>query len=123
MFEKGDVVTIFVVKTGKSFQVQRYSGHNHADVEPLTAEDTAIMKSIYGSWSWERRAIWVTVHGTTYAASMNGMPHASDEARVSGNDFNGHFCVHFKNSYGHGSAAEDTAHQQMIADAYSSSIY
>ncbi len=83
-FAKGDVATIYDIRTRKSFQVQRYSGHNHADCEPLTAEDTAIMRSIYGNWSWDRRAIWVTVHGTTYAASMIGMPHASDEARIGG---------------------------------------
>ena len=121
-FAKGDVATIYDIKTRKSFQVQRYSGHNHADCEPLTAEDTAIMRSIYGNWSWDRRAIWVTVHGTTYAASMIGMPHASDEARIGDNGYNGHFCVHFKDSYGHGSGAEDKAHQQMIVDAYAESI-
>ncbi|MEX1308159.1 MAG: peptidoglycan-binding protein [Eubacteriales bacterium] len=122
-FGKGKVATITDVRTGKSFKVQRYSGHNHADCEPLTAEDTAIMRSIYGGWAWDRRAIWVTIGGTTYAASMNGMPHAADEARISGNGFNGHFCVHFKNSYGHGSAAEDSEHQRMVSSAYASSIY
>lgn len=123
-FAKGEVATIFDVATGKSFKVQRYSGHNHADCEPLSAEDTAIMRDIYGGkWSWARRAIWVTVDGTTYAASMNGNPHGGDEARIDGNGFSGHFCVHFKDSYGHGSGAEDPDHQQMISSAYGASIY
>jgi len=123
-FEKGAVATIMDVKTGKKFQVQRYSGNAHADVEPLTQEDTNIFRSCYGgSWSWDRRAIWVTVGGTTYAASMNGFPHASHETRIFDNGFNGHFCVHFKDSYGHGSGAEDPEHQSRINDAYYASIY
>ncbi len=123
-FAKGDVATIYDVDSGKSFKVQRYSGHNHADCEPLTSEDTAIMKQIYGGkWSWDRHAIWVTVNGTTYAASMNGNPHASDETSIEDNGFGGHFCIHFKDSYGHGSGAEDPDHQQRIVDAYAASIY
>jgi len=123
-FAKGAVATIRDLGTGKTFKVQRYSGHNHADCEPLTAEDTAIMRACYGgSWSWARRPIWVTVGGTTYAASMNGNPHAAHEARISDNGFNGHFCVHFYNSYGHGSNSEDTDHAQAVKDAYYASIY
>jgi len=123
-FPKGAVATVYDVKSGKTFKVQRYSGHNHADCEPLTAEDTAIMKEAYGGkWSWDRRAIWVTVNGTTYAASMNGNPHGTSESRIDDNGFYGHFCVHFKDSYGHGSGAEDPKHQQMISSAYAAAIY
>ncbi len=122
-FAKGAVATITDIRTGKQFKVQRYSGNAHADCEPLTAEDTAIMRSIYGgSWSWDRRAIWVTVGSTTYAASMNGYPHAAHETRISDNGFNGHFCVHFKDSYGHGSNSEDPDHAQCVKDAYYESI-
>ena len=52
--------TIKDVKTGKTFEVVRWSGYNHIDAEPRTAEDTATMKSIYGGeWSWSRRAILI----------------------------------------------------------------
>jgi hypothetical protein len=123
-FAKGDVATVRDVATGKTFQVQRYSGHNHADCEPLTAEDTATFLSCYGgSWSWNRRAIWVTIGSTTYAASMNGYPHGSDEYRIYDNNFAGHFCIHFKDSYGHSSNAEDSEHQAAISTAYYASIY
>ncbi len=123
-FAKGAVATIYDVASGLSFKVQRYSGHNHADCEPLSDEDTAIMRKAYGGkWSWDRRAIWVTVNGTTYAASMNGNPHGSSESRIDGNGFYGHFCIHFKDSYGHSSGAEDPEHQQKIVDAYAASIY
>ena len=36
------------VKTGISLQVRRWSGGAHADVEPLTAADTAAFCRIYG---------------------------------------------------------------------------
>ena len=123
-FEKGAIATITDVRSGKQFQVQRYSGNSHADVEPLTKADTDIFRQCYGgSWSWDRRPVWVTVGSTTFAGSMNGYPHASHETRISDNGFNGHFCIHFKDSYGHGSRSEDPKHQECISSAYYASIY
>lgn len=40
--------TVMDVETGKKFKVQRRAGSHHADVQPLNAEETKIMKSIYG---------------------------------------------------------------------------
>ena len=108
--------TVKDVKTGKTFEAVRWSGSNHMDVEPRTAEDTAIMKSIYGgSWSWRRRAILIKYNGHVYAASMNGMPHGT--TTISGNDFEGHFCIHFKNSKTHGSEKVDSDHQNAVTSA------
>ena len=57
------------IYTGKSFAVQRREGSSHVDAQPLTAEDTAIMKEIYGGrWSWDRRGIIVEVRGYRIAA-------------------------------------------------------
>jgi len=116
-FTRGKVATVTDVKTGKQFKVKRYAGSLHADSDPLTAADTAVMKEIYGgSWSWNRRAIWVTVDGVTYAASMNGMPHSYDH--LSGNNFAGHFCIHFYKSKGHTSGVECSIHQAFVKYAY-----
>jgi len=106
--------TITDYETGKSFRVQRRAGSGHADVQPLTAGDTAVMQDIYqGKWSWRRRAVIVTLdNGARIAASMAGMPHGSGAIR--GNRFNGHFCLHFRDSRTHGSAQVDPAHQMMI---------
>ena len=51
--------TVIDIDTGLSFQVQRRGGTYHADVQPLTAKDTAIMKVIYnGKWvSRERHMV------------------------------------------------------------------
>ena len=112
---KGATFKVKDIKTGKVFTVRRWSGYNHIDAEPKTAEDTRIMKSIYGHWTWRRRAILVKYNGHVYAASMNGMPHGT--STISGNNFDGHFCIHFYGSKTHGSGKVDSAHQNCVAEA------
>ena len=108
--------TIKDVGTGKTFEAVRWSGSNHIDAEPRTASDTKTMKAIYGgSWSWRRRPILVLYNGHVYAASMNGMPHGT--ATISGNNFNGHFCIHFKNSKTHETNRVDGDHQDAVRRA------
>ncbi|MGG1514824.1 hypothetical protein ABE504_05385 [Paenibacillus oryzisoli] len=105
--------TIVDVESGLSFEGQRRAGSSHADVQPLTKEDSATLKSIYGgSWSWNRRAVLIKYEGRTLAASMHGMPHGGDG--IPGNDFNGHFCIHFLGSVTHRSRSMDPAHQVMV---------
>lgn len=112
---KNAVFTVKDCKTGKTFQVKRWSGANHLDAEPLTAEDTATMKAIYGDWSWDRRAILVKYGDHVYAASMNGMPHGT--TTISDNNFGGHFCIHFTGSKTHESNKVDSDHQKAIKTA------
>ncbi|WP_130611132.1 hypothetical protein [Cohnella abietis] len=104
------------LETGLTFKVQRRAGSSHADVQPLTKEDTAIMKQIYnGRWSWKRKPIIVHSSQGRLAASMNGMPHGGDG--IPDNDFSGHFCIHFQDSTSHKSNTPDPAHQLMIHKA------
>ena len=103
------------IKTGKVFTVKRWSGANHIDAEPASASDTAIMKSIYGHWSWKRRPVLVKYNGHVYAGSMNGMPHGTQT--IKGNNFDGHFCIHFYGSKTHGSKKVDSMHQNCVAEA------
>lgn len=111
-----NVFTITDLETGLSFRVQRRAGSDHADVQPLTKEDTAVMKRIYdGRWSWKRKPIVVTYGSHRLAASMNGMPHGGDG--IPENGFSGHFCVHFQGSTSHKSKYPDSAHQLMIYKA------
>ncbi|MBQ8670487.1 MAG: peptidoglycan-binding protein [Oscillospiraceae bacterium] len=105
--------TIKDVATGETFEAVRWSGSNHIDAEPRTASDTKKMKAIYGgSWSWRRRAILILYNGHVYAASMNGMPHGTKT--ISGNNFDGHFCIHFKNSKTHETKKIDSEHQNAV---------
>lgn len=89
------------VVTNKSFMVYRMGGINHCDVEPLTKQDTEIMRSIYGRWRWDRRAIVIQPQNSEIriAASMAGMPHGKQHK--TGNNFNGHFDIHLYNSKTH----------------------
>ncbi|MGS0763687.1 hypothetical protein [Syntrophomonas curvata] len=113
-FNKYSSATVIDLNTGLQFNVQRRGGSSHADVQPLTAEDTATMKAIYnGKWSWKRRAvILVLENGMRIAGSMNGMPHG--QGAIAGNRFQGHFCIHFRDSKTHGSRQVDLAHQMMV---------
>lgn len=121
--------------TGKSFMVQRTVGTNHADCETLTIEDTNIMKSIWGGFSWERRPIIVEYNGRRIAASATFMPHAGLDSvpggvttnnrsvgygtginldYVKGNGIDGHFDIHFAASTRHMDGKQDPQHQAMI---------
>lgn len=109
-------LTVVDLETGLSFQAQRRAGSHHADVQPLTKADTAVMKQIYGgAWSWKRRAILVLSDGKPIAASMHGMPHGGDG--IPDNGFSGHFCIHFLGSTTHRSGQVDPAHQLMVHKA------
>lgn len=110
------IVTVVDLETGLSFRAQRRAGSHHADVQPLTKEDTSVMKQIYGGkWSWKRRVILVLAGGKPIAASMHGMPHGGDG--IPDNAFSGHFCIHFQGSMTHRSGHPDFAHQLMVRKA------
>lgn len=120
IFSRGSVATVTDVATGIAWREKRTGGTNHADVQPLTAADTAAMKKAVGSWSWTRRAIFVTIDGVNYAASMNCMPHGSGS--ITNNNFNGHHCIHFTNSRTHGSNRVCSLHQAAIKKAASTTL-
>ena len=107
--------TVIDVESGKSFNVQRRAGSRHADVQPLTREDTKIMKEIYnGNWSWRRKAILILAHDRLIPASMHGMPHGAGSLQ---NGFRGHFCIHFLGSTTHRTGRSDFSHYVMILKA------
>lgn len=116
MFNKSTTATVLHLQSGLRFQVKRLFGTYHADVEPLTAADTRVMKrAIGGKWSWQRRPIVVECGGLRIAASMNGYPHG--RSTISDNEFNGHFCIHFHGSRLHTGARIDKEHQAAVMQA------
>ena len=138
-FPRYSTAQIIDVETGKTFYVKRTFGTNHADVEPLTIEDTEVIISIWGSVNnWDRRAVIVVIDNYKIAASMNGYAHAGLDRypvlqvvdnrsggfgrgqnldMIKGNGVDGHFCIHFYGSRTHGSRRTDTAHQTQIRRA------
>ena len=118
IFARGVTATVTDIATGISWREIRKGGTNHADCQPLTAQDTANMKKACGGkWSWDRRAVVVTINGEHYAASINCMPHGTGS--VTGNNFGGHHCIHFINSRTSGTNKLDADHQAAIKKALS----
>ena len=110
-------VTIIDVRTRTSIQMVSFSHGNHADVYPLTYADTEALRTVFGGWTWTPRPILVIVGDRTFAASMNGMPHGGGGR--SGNNMNGHVCIHFRGSRTHnGSWHHERDHQNSILEAY-----
>ncbi|MDI9521115.1 MAG: peptidoglycan-binding protein [Bacillota bacterium] len=87
-------VIIYDFISGAHYNFRFFSLGKHADGAPLTAKDTAAMNKAFGAKNWTPRPVWVIFsNGKVYMASTHTHPHANDY--VSGNDLNGHLCVHF----------------------------
>ncbi|MBQ2949315.1 MAG: leucine-rich repeat domain-containing protein [Clostridia bacterium] len=103
----GKTFTLTDLMTALSFDVYVQSAGYHADVEPLTAEDTATMMRIYGverveDISYIRRPMVATVGPVQLVCSMYGEAHGSEDIGEE-NGYDGQFCVHFRNSTTSGS--------------------
>lgn len=109
----GAKFTLVDFETGKRWQMKRTIGANHADCEPLTKVDTAIMKEVWGgTFSWDRRPMIVEYNGRKIAASASTMPHSIQY--IVDNDFEGHMDIHFLNSTRHKDGEIDWEHQKNI---------
>lgn len=96
---RGNTFKLTDLKTGKTFKVYVQSAGYHADVEPATAADTAIMCSIYGVSSankigYTRRAMIATIGNYQFVCSMYGETHGSEV--ITNNNYDGQFCIHFR---------------------------
>jgi len=111
-------VMVTDVRTGTTFWITSFSHGNHADVYTVSAADTAaLLRTRGGRWSWDTRPVWVHIGDRKVAASMNGMPHGGGGR--SGNNMNGHVCIHFRGSRTHnGSWHHERDHQNSILEAY-----
>jgi hypothetical protein len=109
---------ILDIRTGAVYYVKSFSNGMHADVEPVTAEDTAIMKRTYNNrWDWDGRPVWVTINGRTIAAAINGMPHGGGVN--SSNGMNGQVCLHFwKSSVHNGNRSYERQLQAVVQEAW-----
>ncbi len=116
-FPTGAVGTIVDLNTGARLRIRRVGGHNHLDVEPAYASDTAVLKRMYGgTWSWDSRAVLFIARGHYIAGAINGMPHGAEISKS--NNFDGQFCLHFYGSKTHGSGDSNSAHQYNIRRVY-----
>lgn len=127
LWAKGASYKIYDVQTGIVWWARRWAGASHADIEPVTAADTARLCQIYGVnnaqeiWDknlWQRRPCLITIGNRTFACSLFGMPHNPDGDTIPDNNMTGQICMHFTNSKGHESGKVDTYHQEAIEYAW-----
>lgn len=119
LFPTGVDARVLDLYTGKVYYVRSFSNGNHADVEPVTTDDTSIMKSTFGGvWSWDVRPVLVTINGHSLAGSINGQPHGGGVN--SGNGMEGQVCIHFRGSTVHNGNTNFAAlHQKVASEALS----
>ncbi len=128
LWAKGANYKVYDVKTGIVWWAHRWSGGYHVDAEPLTAGDTARLCKCYGVTAsseiasqnlYQRRPLLVTIDSRTFCCSLYGVPHNYPEGdTISTNDFKGQLCIHFTNSWTHGSKKVDSLHAEAIQYAY-----
>ena len=117
VLKTGSYGYIYDIDTGISLRIKRMGGHNHADVEPATASDTAKLKKIAGgSFSWDSHAVILHAGGKYVACAINTMPHG--DQTISGNGYDGQFCLHMVNSLTHDTETVNESHQSAINRAY-----
>lgn len=116
-------IEVLDLRSGLRYYVHSFSNGSHADVVPLTQQDTDIMLQTFGGrWEWTQRPVWVTVGGRTYAASINGMPHGG-QTSIETNGMNGHICLHFLGSRPHnGNAAFERDNQNTVEEAWNARL-
>ena len=103
---------------------RRWSGGNHAEVEPLTAADTVRLCKSYGvskasQIPWNYRPVLVLIDDHNYCASIYAQEHtSSSDGVIKNNNYTGTMCVHFTNSKTHDTNAVNSGHQKDIEEAY-----
>ena len=127
LWARGSNYKVYDVKTGIVWWAHRWAGGLHADVEPLTAADTARICKMYNVNSasqinsrdhWQRRPSLVTIGTRTFACSLYGVPHNDDGDTIADNNMTGQICIHFTNSKIHGTKKVDSGHQDAIEYAW-----
>ena len=127
MIPKGSNFKVYDVKTGIVWWAHRWSGGNHADIETLTAADTARLCKIYGvsrasqiteKTHWQRRPSLITVGTRTFACALYGVPHNDDGDTIADNDLTGQICLHFTNSRTHGTNKVVSYNEEAIEYAW-----
>jgi LysM repeat protein len=110
LIKRWDTFKILDVETGKSFSVRMMGGYNHSDIEPVTSNDTQIIKELFSTWQWSPRAVVIYKDGINIAASLSGMPHGA--STINTNNVSGHFDLYLQNSKAHSSKASEQYIQQ-----------
>ena len=86
--------TLYDPESGISWQVHMFSYGKHAEIEPLTKNDTEKMNQVCGKEKWTPKPVWVIfADGTIRIATTHSVPHGVQHRTDNG--FAGHSCLHF----------------------------
>lgn len=130
LWPKGANAKVYDVRTGIVWWAHRWSGYNHADVETLTAADTARLCRILGVTTmdvvtdkssdgfWRKRPIVVQIGTRNFAASLYAVPHNPEGDTIPNNNMTGQICIHFTNSRTSGTNVVLAEHTEAIEYAY-----
>lgn len=111
--------TLFDPESGISWQVHMFSFGKHAEIEPLTPNDTAKMNQVCGTENWTPKPVWVFfADGTIRIATTHSKPHGVQHRRD--NNFPGHCCLHFPRTMAQVTAIGPyaTKHQKAVDQAW-----
>lgn len=99
-----------------SFFVVRTGGKNHADIEPSTPADLAVMTENFESSDlWQLFPVIVKLNDSAFLpACLSSYSHGYK----SNNFGHGHFCLHFKNSKTHSTKLVDKKFQDCVKASY-----
>lgn len=111
IFQTGCVAAVTDIDSGLKFAVKRTGGYSHADVEPKSEKDAAVVRRLYESkMVWKRRAVVIDTGGRKIAASLTGAPHG--RGIIKDNDFTGKIGLYFSGKDKAGGA--NLSHRVMI---------
>ena len=86
--------TLYDPESGISWQVHMFSFGKHAEIEPLTKNDTERMNQVCGKEKWTPKPVWVIFSdGSIRIATTHSVPHGVQHRTDNG--FPGHACLHF----------------------------
>ena len=111
--------TLFDPESGISWQVHMFSYGKHAEIEPLTANDTEKMYKAVGYQTWNPKVVWVIfADGTIRIATTHSVPH--EVQHIKDNNFAGHSCLHFPRTMAQVTAIGPyaTKHQSTVDKAW-----
>ena len=88
-------IYVYDPATSIGFTLHLYSLGRHADVEPMTADDTAKMMEAFGGVAtWTPKFVYVLLpNGQWTVATMHNVAHGGQS--IKDNNFDGQNCVHF----------------------------
>ena len=95
ILKNGQTLLVWDPATGLAWNYRVMSNGRHCDVEPKTAQDTAIMYRAFGNQNdWGPKVVYVKLpNGTWTIGATHNVAHGGQT--ITDNQFNGQNCLHF----------------------------